>query len=105
MRRLHTLETEEMPQEKSAPAPATHVERLSAAAAAPSEKDENRKKEALDAVTAAIQAAKRPGVDATQQEIADAVLKGIGLIFGENPFTSRGGEAGWGGTGRGATRR
>ena len=60
-----------------------------------------RKADILKAVTEAVSAAKAPGVDASQEEIAKAVLDAMGLIFGENPFVQKAGMSGWGGGGRG----
>jgi hypothetical protein len=58
------------------------------------------KADILKAVTEAVCAAKAPGVDASQEEIAKAVMDGMGVVFGENPFVQKSSMSGWGG-GRG----
>ena len=52
-------------------------------------------REMLDAVVAAVRAAKRRGI--AQEGIAQAVIQGLGgYITGENPFVGRARPGGWG---------
>lgn len=91
----------ENPGTQATPPRGTHTERLESKAPAAARPADERREEALKAITAAVRAAKVPGIDASQEQIAKAVLDGMGLIFGENPFVAKNSSMeGWGGKSR-----